>query len=225
MEILKARKGYLTILKGRPCTGKTTAAILDMLNRAVSNEHIMYFTIEYSPEDLYRRLMTYFDFDPENQTAINIVDLYRCAFPTLINVIRSEKPSFVYIDYCEAVTIGSDIPTVMDNRETGTIIVCEELSRIAKELDIGIVLLQQESKYYKEGQRVETIYNGPCGFKKIAEAVQSNYIIPMLIDRETEKDPNKCTLYSFDQDGKYERYSEFNLEEIYQDKEKNKQNS
>ena len=215
MEILKARKGYLTILKGRPATGKTSAALLDMLNRAYLNDYIMYFTYEYSQRQLYRKLITYFDFDLDDQTNINIVDLPHCDHYSLSNIIRSEKPSFVYIDYCGLIRVIPETDAMKKDREKRVIIICQELSRIAKELDISIVLLMQQARDYEKDKRIEIAHTGVCGFKNIADGIQYSNTIPMFLERSYEKDPEKATIYLFDKEGKYEQYSEFNVKEIY----------
>ena len=215
MELLKARKGYLTILKGRPATGKTSAALLDMLNRAYLDDYIMYFTYESSQRVIYKRLLDYFDFDLDDKTNINVVDLINCGFNTISEIIRFEKPSFVYIDYCGLIRILPETEELRHNYEKQTLIICQELSKIAKELDIAIVLLMQQRRDYEKEKRIEIAFDGELGFKTILDGIQYDNLIPMFLERSYDIDLEKATIYLFDLFGKYEKYSEFNVKDIY----------
>ena len=203
------------------CCRPTPKAYKDkrQLTSAVATNIGDYYTYDLTFYN-YAGNTTYFDFDLDDQTNINIVDLPHCDHYSLSNIIRSEKPSFVYIDYCGLIRVIPETDAMKKDREKRVIIICQELSRIAKELDISIVLLMQQARDYEKDKRIEIAHTGVCGFKNIADGIQYSNTIPMFLERSYEKDPEKATIYLFDKEGKYEQYSEFNVKEIYRSDDK-----
>lgn len=212
MELFKARRKYLTIVKGRPAVGKTTAALLDLMNRVYLKDEIMFIEYEYAQTLLYSKLTNYFDFDLKELTNVNVVDGLNYSLEMIEELIKTKKPAFVYIDYAGLIEDELKDERTRDEFFYET---CNRLSNLAASRNLSIILIAQQSRDYEHGRKVETAFTGTQGFEKVLTNADVDNIIPMFIECDLEPEKRERTILLFSKNGEYEKYSSFNLNDIY----------
>lgn len=148
-DLDKVSKGFkrkeVTIIGGRPSSGKTSFGLALSSNLIESKFSVMYVTLELSAEQLFNR------FNPQNLEKVNNSnsnsELFICDsasgfydYSALENRIRKlyceQRITLVIIDYFQLIV----------NKQTESRSIISKLKTLAKELNLAIVIFSQLSK-------------------------------------------------------------------------------
>ena len=146
MEIIKAEKGYLTILTGKPDMGKSTITVYECSENLLSGNKVMFFSYEYCQSIIYHKLISHFKVGWAQLFNLNIVDASKMSLTALVEAIKVKRKAVdvVYIDYLDLLKQAT-FPKAKDEEEDLRQIqeICDTLAALALELNIPIVLLSQ----------------------------------------------------------------------------------
>ena len=146
MEIIKAEKGYLTILTGKPEMGKSTITVYECCENLRDGEKVLFFSYEYCQSIIYNKLISHFKAGWSQLLNLDIVDASDIPLRGLIDLVKAKKGNVdvLYIDYLDLLKKAS-FPKAKDEAEDLKQIqkICKALADLAKELDIPVVLLSQ----------------------------------------------------------------------------------
>ena len=146
MEIIKAEKGYLTILTGKPDMGKSTITVYECSENLLSGNKVMFFSYEYCQSIIYHKLISHFKVGWAQLFNLNIVDASKMSLTALVEAIKVKRKAVdvVYIDYLDLLKQAT-FPKAKDEEEDLKQIqeICNTLASLALELNIPIVLLSQ----------------------------------------------------------------------------------
>ena len=146
MEIIKAEKGYLTILTGKTDMGKSTITVYECGENLRAGQRVMFFSYEYCQSIIYNKLISHFHLSWSQLLNLNIVDAAGIDLDTLCAIMRGKKGSVdaLYVDYLDLLKQTS-FPKAKDEVEDLEQIqqICKILAALAKELDIPVILLSQ----------------------------------------------------------------------------------
>lgn len=139
------KKGQVSIIAGRPFSGKTSLAISICINLAQNGEKTLFVSLELSTEQIKER---FFNNDKirDLEKCIKIDDTKNISTRRDISIsylrlkIESRKVNYLIIDYIQLMS--------SDKNELKKI--CAELSRIASDNNISILLLSQLSRHVEE---------------------------------------------------------------------------
>lgn len=146
MEIIKTDPGYLTILTGKTDMGKSTITVYDASECLKKGQNVTFFSYEYCQSIIYNKLISHFGMSWSTLFRLNVVDAMGMDVRSLCSYVRAKKAAcdVVYIDYLDLLQ-QSSFPTPENDeehlKEVRTIV--NELSALALELNISIVLLSQ----------------------------------------------------------------------------------
>ena len=146
MEIIKSEKGYLTILTGKTDMGKSTITVYDASEYLKIAQNVIFFSYEYCQSIIYNKLISHFGVSWSHLFHLNIVDASGMNMSMLEGIIRSKAGSVdvVYIDYLDLLknaTYGENADEATSLKQIQSIVA--DLSELAKQLNIAIVLLSQ----------------------------------------------------------------------------------
>ncbi|MBR5984148.1 MAG: AAA family ATPase [Bacteroidales bacterium] len=139
------KKGQISIIAGRPSTGKTSLAISICINLAQNGEKTLFVSLELSAEQIKERFFNN-DKIKDLEKCIKIDDTRDMSTKRdiSINYLRSEiestKANYVIIDYIQLMS--------SDKNELKKIFT--ELTRIASDNNVSILLLSQLSRHVEE---------------------------------------------------------------------------
>lgn len=141
------KKGQVSIIAGRPFSGKTSLAISICINLAQNGEKTLFVSLELSTEQIKER---FFNSNKIRnlEKCIKIDDTRDMSTKTrkdisisyLRSKIEATKANYLIIDYIQLMS--------SDKNELKKI--CAELSRIASDNNISILLLSQLSRHVEE---------------------------------------------------------------------------
>lgn len=164
------RRQDLIVIGGRPSMGKTAFAITIMRNMALAGNPVMLFSLEMSDEQLVERLLcmqgdaSMHDITKRENHEENITKITRAAQPTadlpiwiddtggltveviegrIETAIKELGIKCVFIDYIQLMNTTMKNP---ENRASYIGHISRNLKRIAKKLDIPIVILGQVNR-------------------------------------------------------------------------------
>ena len=146
MELIKTQNGYLTILTGKTDMGKSTITVYDCSEQIKAGKSVLFFSFEYCQCIIYNKLITHFGLKWQDLFKLNVIDASNLNLQNVIETIKAKKGQVdtVYIDYLDllrnATYPGSNDDVNMLNQIQT---ICRELAKVAKELEITIVLLSQ----------------------------------------------------------------------------------
>jgi replicative DNA helicase len=167
------QKSDLTYLAGRPGMGKTAMALSEILNLALSDIPVAFFSLEMSRMQIVFRLLSMISgidaevlikkrLEPHTLSnfnvavdRINALPIYIDDTPALsVYDLRAKcrrlksknKIEIVFIDYVQLMTLGNQKKGNSFNREQEISTISRNLKQIAKECDIPVVCLAQLSR-------------------------------------------------------------------------------
>ena len=158
MEIIKSEKGSLTILTGKTDMGKSTITVYDASEYLKLGQRVIFFSYEYCQSIIYNKLISHFGASWSTLFNLNIIDV-------------------IYIDYLDLLkqaTYGNETSESASLGQIQTIVA--ELSSLAQELGIAIVLLSQVGS----SSDFEKIISRLNAFSEKAKA---NNVIKMFIGK------------------------------------------
>lgn len=179
MEIIKAEKGYLTILTGKTDMGKSTITVYECSENLRSGQKVIFFSYEYCQSIIYNKLISHFHMSWSQLLNLNIVDASNIKLKSLVEMVRAKKNNVdaVYVDYLDLLKNASFPKTENEEEDLKQIQeIVKTLSSLAAELDIPIILLSQigaSSNFEKAVERLNSF----------AEKVDINNTIKMFIGK------------------------------------------
>ena len=180
MEIIKSQKGFLTILTGKTDMGKSTITVYDCSEQLRRGNNVIFFEYEYCQSIIYNKLVSHFGMKWQDLFRLNLVDAAGLSLGMLIEYIKEKKDNVdvVYIDYLDllrnATYPGTDKGDDHELEHVQAII--KELSKLAVELGIEIIILSQTGSGATIEETVEQLNN-------FGEKAKADNIIKMFIAR------------------------------------------
>ncbi|MCR4879930.1 MAG: hypothetical protein K5906_03120 [Bacilli bacterium] len=218
MEIIKAEKGYLTILTGKTNLGKSTITIYECGENLLAGEKVVFFSYEYCQSIIYNKLISHFHLSFSQLLNLDIVDASGLNLDALVNLVKAKKGSvdYLYIDFLDLLQKDT-FPKPKNAEEDLAQIqnIVNVLSKLAKELDIAIVLLSQVGSSSNFEKAVERL-------NAFTETVTSKNIIKMFMGKGNIIDSRidySDIVHVILVDGyNLKHFSSLNIKEIYGDK-------
>lgn len=179
MEIIKSEKGSLTILTGKTDMGKSTITVYDASEYLKLGQRVIFFSYEYCQSIIYNKLISHFGASWSTLFNLNIVDASGLSLSMLEEIVRAKKGAIdvIYIDYLDLLkqaTYGNETSESASLGQIQTIVA--ELSSLAQELGVAIVLLSQVGS----SSDFEKIISRLNAFSEKAKA---NNVIKMFIGK------------------------------------------
>lgn len=153
------KKGQISIIAGRPSTGKTSLAISICINLAQNGEKTLFVSLELSTEQIKERFFNN-DKIKNLEKSITIDDTRYISISFLLSEIESTKANYVIIDYIQLMS--------SDKNELKKIFT--ELTRIASDNNVSILLLSQLSRHVEETNHPtlkDLLFLQECNFEGI----------------------------------------------------------
>ena len=177
MEIIKSEKGKLTILTGKTDMGKSTITVYDASENLKIGKNVIFFSYEYCQSIIYNKLISHFQVGWSSLLRLNIVDAAKMNIHFLTEMVRSKKESVdvVYIDYLDLLreaTFAEAKSEAETMKQIQSII--KELSELAKELNIPVILLSQVGAHSDFTNTVNELAS-------FTETVKDNNVIKLFI--------------------------------------------
>lgn len=179
MEIIKSEKGYLTILTGKTDMGKSTITVYDCSEFLQIGKKVIFFSYEYCQSIIYNKLIAHFKAGWPTLFNLNIVDASGISLHALIETIRAKKDNvdIVYIDYLDLLRNASFEKPANEIEDLKQIqMIVKELAKLAKELNIQIILLSQTGSSTDFEETVERL-------NAFTEKVEDKNTIKMFIGK------------------------------------------
>lgn len=147
MEVIKTEAGSLSILTGKTDMGKSTISVFNCSEQLKKGASVLFISYEYCQSMIYNKLIAHFDVKWQDLLNLDVLDGRDLSFDDIVSIIKKKKGSFdvVYIDYIDLVRKVSDNNEFDDNRIAELRKICSELAVLAKDLNIKICALSQES--------------------------------------------------------------------------------
>ena len=218
MELIKSQKGFLTILTGKTDMGKSTITVYDCSEQLRRGNNVLFFEYEYCQSIIYNKLVSHFGLKWPDLFKLNLVDASGLSLDLLIEVIKSKKDNIdvVYIDYLDllrnATYAGTDKgdPNELDHIQT----IIKELSKLAIELNIEIIILSQTGSASTIEETVEQL-------NSFGAKVKTDNLIKMFIARgnviDAKIDINDISHVILVDGYDLRHFSTVNFKEIYKD--------
>ena len=218
MEIIKAEKGYLTILTGKTNLGKSTITVYECGENLRGGEKVIFFSYEYCQSILYNKLISHFKLGWSQLLNLDIVDAAGVGLDSLVAYMRAKKGNadVLYVDYLDLLKAAS-FPKAKNDREDLEQIqqICNVLSSLARELDIPVVLLSQVGSSSNFEKAVERL-------NAFTETITSKNIIKMFMGKgniiDSRIDYNDIVHVILVDGYNLKHFSSINIKEIYGDK-------
>ena len=179
MEIIKSEKGSLTILTGKTDMGKSTITVYDASEYLKLGQRVIFFSYEYCQSIIYNTLISHFGASWSTLFYLNIVDASGLSLSMLEEIVRAKKGAIdvIYIDYLDLLKQATYGNETSESASLGQIqAIVAELSSLAQELGIAIVLLSQVGS----SSDFEKIISRLNAFSEKAKA---NNVIKMFIGK------------------------------------------
>ena len=179
MEIIKSEKGSLTILTGKTDMGKSTITVYDASEYLKLGQRVIFFSYEYCQSIIYNKLIPHFGASWSTLFNLNIVDASGLSLSMLEEIVRAKKGAIdvIYIDYLDLLKQATYGNETSESASLGQIqAIVAELSSLAQELGIAIVLLSQVGS----SSDFEKIISRLNAFSEKAKA---NNVIKMFIGK------------------------------------------
>ena len=146
MELIRVAKGHLTILTGKTDMGKSTITVYECSENLRNGQKVIFFSYEYCQSIICNKLVSHFHCDWSQLLNLNVVDAANIPLNSLISYCKAKKDNVdvIYIDYLDLLK-NATYPKAKDEAEDFEHIkeICKALAKLAKELNIPIVLLSQ----------------------------------------------------------------------------------
>ncbi|MCR5078527.1 MAG: hypothetical protein K6B65_01200 [Bacilli bacterium] len=217
MEIIKSEKGFLTILTGKSGMGKSTITVYDASEFLKSGQSVIFFSYEYCQSIIVNKLVNHFGMSWSTLLRLNIVDASGLNIHTLSDMLRikADSADAVYIDYLDLLreaTYAKADSVAEEKKQIKNIVA--ELSELAKELNIPIILLSQVGSHSKFEDTIDEL-------AEFTEKVKHNNVIKMFIGKANIIDSrinyddivHLILIDGYD----LRHFSSINIKEIYKD--------
>ena len=188
MEIIKAEKGYLTILTGKTDMGKSTITVYECSENLKVGQKVLFFSYEYCQSIIYNKLISHFKTGWAQLFNLNIVDASNLSLDHLIEMVRAKKENvdIIYIDYLDLLK-GATYPQAQSEAEDLIQIqdICKRLCALAVELNVPIILLSQvgaSSNFEKSVERLNAFTEKVEGKNTYKMFIGKGNIIDSRID-------------------------------------------
>ena len=218
MEIIKSQKGFLTILTGKTDMGKSTITVYDCSEQLRRGNNVIFFEYEYCQSIIYNKLVSHFGLKWQDLFKLNLVDASGISLEMLIELIKEKKDNLdvVYIDYLDllrnATFPGTDKGDEKELEHVQEII--KELSKLAVELNIEIIILSQTGSASTIEETVEQL-------NSFGAKAKTDNIIKMFIARgnviDAKIDINDISHVILVDGYDLRHFSTVNFKEIYKD--------
>lgn len=217
MDLIKTESGVLTILTGKPDMGKSTITVYDCSENLKVGGRVMFFSYEYCQSIIYNKLVSHFKISWSQLFNLNVIDANGLNLQSLMNIVRNKKGlvDIVYIDFLDLLkksTYHKEGATEEENLKQIQEII-KELSALAKEMHIPIVLLSQVGSSTNFEKSVERL-------NAFGEKTQ-NEIIKMFIGKgnviDERIDYNDIVHIILVEGYNLKHYSSINIQAIYND--------
>ena len=179
MEIIKTQKGYLTILTGKTDMGKSTITVYDAAELLKIGQKVIFFSYEYRQSIIYNKLISHFNVSWSALLGLNIVNAMGLGIDSVVRYAKAKQNyvDAIYIDYLDLL-VESTFGKTEDEAENLKRIqkIIEDLAKLAKELDVPIILLSQvgsSSNFEKAVDRLNSF----------AEKVKAGNVFKMFIGK------------------------------------------
>lgn len=215
MDLIKTEKGALTILTGKPDMGKSTITVYDCSENLKSGKKILFFSYEYCQSIIYNKLISHFKTSWSQLLNLNVIEASGLNLKSLINIVKNKKRfvDVVYIDFLDLLkksTYDDETSNEGENLKHIQEIV-KELSKLAKEMDISIVLLSQVGSSTNFEKSVERL--NAFGEKTQNEIIKMFIGKGNVIDKKIEYDDIVHIILVEGYNLKH--YSSINIQNIY----------
>lgn len=218
MEIIKAERGYLTILTGKTNLGKSTITVYECGENLRAGEKVIFFSYEYCQSILYNKLISHFKLGWSQLLNLDIVDAAGVGLDSLVAYMRAKKGNadVLYVDYLDLLKAAS-FPKAKDEKEDLAQIqqICLVLSNLARELDIPVVLLSQVGSSSDFEKAVERL-------NAFTETIDAKNIIKMFMGKgniiDSRIDYTDIVHVILVEGYNLKHFSSINIKEIYGDK-------
>lgn len=217
MEIIKVEKGFLTILTGKSDMGKSTITVYECGENLRSGDRVVFFSYEYCQSIIYNKLISHFKLGWSQLLNLNIVDASNLNLDTLVTIMREKKDNadVLYVDYLDLLKAAT-FPQAKNEAEDLQQIqkICRTLAKLAKELNIPIILLSQvgsSSNFEKAVDRLNLFTEKVADDNAIKMFIGKGNIIDARIDYADIVHVILVDGYNL------KHYSSINIKEIYGD--------
>lgn len=217
MEIIKVEKGFLTILTGKSDMGKSTITVYECGENLRSGDRVVFFSYEYCQSIIYNKLISHFKLGWSQLLNLNIVDASNLNLDTLVTIMREKKDNtdVLYVDYLDLLKAAT-FPKAKNETEDLQQIqkICRTLAKLAKELNIPIILLSQvgsSSNFEKAVDRLNLFTEKVADDNAIKMFIGKGNIIDARIDYADIVHVILVDGYNL------KHYSSINIKEIYGD--------
>ena len=217
MEIIKSEPGFLTILAGKTGMGKSTITVYDASEFLRKGDRVTFFSYEYCQSIILNKLVAHFGLSWSNLLQLNVVDASGINIHALEDLIRIKKDSVdvVYIDYLDLLKDATYAKADSKGEEEKQIQnIVAELSALAKELGIRIILLSQVGSHTAFDDTVAEL-------NRFSEKSKAGNVIKMFIGQANVIDSrikyddivHLILIDGYD----LRHFSSINIKEIYKD--------
>ena len=219
MDLIKLENGVLTILTGKPDMGKSTITVYDCSENLKAGKRVMFFSYEYCQSIIYHKLVSHFKISWAQLFNLNVIEASGLNLKSLVNIVRNKKKlvDVVYIDFLDLLKQSTYFGENESEEESLKQIqeIVKELSKLAKEMDIPIVLLSQIGSSTDFEKSVERL-------NSFGEKTQ-NEIIKMFIGKgnviDKKIDYDDVVHIILVEGYNLRHYSSINIQNIYKEKE------
>jgi len=230
MKLFKTKDGYLTLVKGRPSTGKSIAALIDAYENVRDKNNAIFFSFEMYQWLVNERINKIIKPNKNERGKVSIIDLMDISVELICQIAKENKPNLIYIDYLDLLQSNKyawkECYSSCEKRKEKQAYIIETLTQLAIDMNIKVIVIAQQARDYEIKHDFEVVKNS---FKEIFEKINnSNYVIPMFIKRDLNlaffKNENKNESFNEEPnevlelvDDEFIKYSEFNVRDLFRD--------
>ena len=218
MEVIKLEKGYLTILTGKTDMGKSTITVFECGENLRAGQKVAFFSYEYCQSIIYNKLISHFNLGWSQLMNLNIVDASGINLDTLVTIMREKKGNVdaIYVDYLDLLKEATFPKAETEQKDLEQIQeIVRVLAKLAKELDVQVVLLSQvglSSNFEKAIERLNSF----------TQKVETHNAIKMFIGKgniiDSRIDYSDIVHVILVDEYNLRHFSSINIKEIYGDR-------
>lgn len=218
MEVIKLEKGYLTILTGKTDMGKSTITVFECGENLRAGQKVAFFSYEYCQSIIYNKLISHFNLGWSQLMNLNIVDASGINLDTLVTIMREKKGNVdaIYVDYLDLLKEATFPKAETEQKDLEQIQeIVRVLAKLAKELDVPVVLLSQVGSSSNFEKAVERL-------NSFTEKVETHNAIKMFIGKgniiDSRIDYSDIVHVILVDEYNLRHFSSINIKEIYGDR-------
>lgn len=218
MEVIKLEKGYLTILTGKTDMGKSTITVFECGENLRAGQKVAFFSYEYCQSIIYNKLISHFNLGWSQLMNLNIVDAFGINLDTLVTIMREKKGNVdaIYVDYLDLLKEATFPKAETEQKDLEQIQeIVRVLAKLAKELDVPVVLLSQVGSSSNFEKAVERL-------NSFTQKVETHNAIKMFIGKgniiDSRIDYSDIVHVILVDEYNLRHFSSINIKEIYGDR-------